>query len=61
MASGYHRPEFKNSGSGIYLANGSIAEAYISGTNTSKLIVKDVPIATQRTPANSCVVCFQKA
>lgn len=54
LASGYNDPKNKNGGSGIYLANGKTAEAYISGNDGTKLIIQDVPIIQRRTPPNDC-------
>lgn len=54
LASGLNNPSNKNGGSGIYLANGTIAEAFISGNFGTKLIVQDVPIISKRVPPTQC-------
>lgn len=54
LASGLNKPSNKNGGSGIYLANGTIAEAYISGQFGTKLIVQDVPIISKRVSPKQC-------
>lgn len=54
LASGYNNPQEKNGGSGIFFANGTFGQVYISSVQASKLIVSDVPIISKRTPPNKC-------
>lgn len=58
IVSGLNNPSKKNGGSGIYLHNGKIAQAYISGTRGSKLIIQDVPKVPTATPVDTCKVNF---
>lgn len=54
LASGYNQPQNKNGGSGIYFANGTFGEVYISAEPASKLLISDVPILSARTPPKKC-------
>lgn len=54
LASGYNNPQEKNGGSGIYFANGTLGQVYISSEHASKLIISDVPIISERTPPKKC-------
>lgn len=54
LSSGYNNPQEKNGGSGIFFANGTFAEVYISAEHASKLIVRNVPILSERTPPTKC-------
>ncbi|KAK5648607.1 hypothetical protein RI129_003499 [Pyrocoelia pectoralis] len=54
LASGHARPSFYNGGSGIYLANGSVANVYISGTPISKMLIADVHKGHRRSSPGSC-------
>ncbi|KAF5280271.1 hypothetical protein FQR65_LT03079 [Abscondita terminalis] len=49
LASGRNDPSIGNGGSGIYLANGNIAETYVSGERKSKLIIQYVSKIEMRT------------
>lgn len=49
LAAGRNDPSVGNGGSGIYLANGRIAETYISGERKSKIIIQHVPKIEIRT------------
>lgn len=54
LASGLDNPSQKNGGSGIYLANGSIAEVHMSGAKTTKMLIQDVPINGAKNSSDSC-------
>lgn len=55
LAAGLNLPEESNGGSGIYLADGRIAESYISGVKKSRLITHEVPIRSSRS-SETCQV-----
>lgn len=52
LASGFSSPLNANGGSGIFLANGRIAETYISVARGSKMIIYDVPRRTRQNPCD---------
>lgn len=55
LVSGFNSPLKANGGSGIFLANGRIAETYISGARGSKMIIYDVPRRTRQNPCDFVV------
>lgn len=56
LSAGLDEPSKRNGGSGIFLANGKIAESYISGAKSSKMIIRDVPKISRRSPGGTCKV-----
>lgn len=54
LASGYDNPSSGLGGSGIYFANGSVADIYISGAKSSKMIIADVPKSHRRQSLDTC-------
>ncbi|KAK5648890.1 hypothetical protein RI129_003782 [Pyrocoelia pectoralis] len=53
LASGYDNPSSGLGGSGIYFANGSVADIHVSGAKSSKMIIADVP-KSHRKPPDTC-------
>ncbi|KAB0801599.1 hypothetical protein PPYR_03785 [Photinus pyralis] len=49
LASSRNDPSEGYGGSGIYLANGKVAETYLSGERKSKIIIQNVPKSGERT------------
>ncbi|XP_031334120.1 vanin-like protein 2 [Photinus pyralis] len=54
LASGYNNPTSSLGGSGIYLANGTIADIHVSGAKLSKMLITDVPVLSQRLSPDTC-------
>lgn len=52
LASAFNSPSNGNGGSGIFLANGLIAETYTSVARGSKMIIYDVPRRTRQNPCD---------
>ncbi|KAF2897745.1 hypothetical protein ILUMI_08431 [Ignelater luminosus] len=55
LVAGMNNPAERNGGSGIYLHDGRIAETYLSGYRSSRLIIRQVPkIRARKDLSNTC-------
>lgn len=55
LSASYGSPRQGLGGSGVYLADGSVAENYLDATNSSKLIVREVRVISQRQDKSVCI------
>ncbi|KAF2904027.1 hypothetical protein ILUMI_02124, partial [Ignelater luminosus] len=55
LAAGLQEPWKQDGGSGVFLADGTIAESYITASKQTKIIIEEVPIIEEPIPASTCV------
>lgn len=56
LAAGLQEPRKQDGGSGIFLADGTIAESFITASKQTKIIIKEVPMIEEPIPASTCMV-----
>jgi hypothetical protein len=54
LAANYGEPKNSHGGSGIYSADGTIADSYIDGSPSSKLVISNVTLRSRRVDKTVC-------